>query len=130
MTWSEKEDWPNPRQSVVFTQKAVRTKCSHLSWRLVFRAVPAFPTPVTWSLVYPNSWTWLLWFRLFWCPVLILPRVDFWFCYFYSCIILEAHTFLPGQDIRISENILFWDQFTCMLFPLSNMALVWIFYKF
>lgn len=90
VTWSDKEDWPDPKQRAVFVQKAVQTRCSNWS-QAVFRPFPAFQTPVTWSLCIPSAEPDLLWFTLFWCPALILPRVDFWFCCLYFCFILEAH---------------------------------------
>lgn len=112
MTWSDKEDWPNPRQSVAFPRKVIKTKCLNLSWGLGFQALPAFLTHYHTSCLSKQMNLSLLWFSLFSCPVLIFPKVNFWFCCFYSWFLRHP----PGQDIYNSENILFWDQFTCSLF--------------
>lgn len=57
MTWSDKEDWPNPKQSAVCVHKAIQTRWSHLS-----RALFAGPSPPSRPLsrglcVSPHSWT-------------------------------------------------------------------------
>lgn len=122
VTWSGKVDWPNPKQSVVLAQKAENTKGFKFVLGLGLQGLSSRPCPVPCLLCIQKLTLTLLWFRIFWCLLLILPKGDFWFCCFHSCMILIAWgalTFLLSQDEHVSENILFWDQFTCMyIFPI------------
>lgn len=114
-------DWPNPKQSAVFCSKSNKNKVFKLAWGLVFRACQ---TPVPWSLCVPAAGPDSALIRTVLAPCAYSSTGGFLVLLFLFLHYSQgAHTSLPSQDVHISENIFFWDQFVfipCLRWPESE----------
>lgn len=107
--------------------KSTKNKWCKLNLGLVFRAYPAFPTPVSRSPVHPNSWHWLCFDSDYFDALCLFFQV--WISGFAVFIPVWFSKVLTRFYLDKMYTYLIWEPSYICVFPcLSEMASVCIFF--